>query len=148
MWRSCSAGYSARFDFDENSIIALDLACKLAAQHDAILYLTHVVPFPVAPVAPGGAAPSSFFLLEPEAKMRLEQLGRERIPNTVRYEIMSRMGLPVEVIIRLEEELAADLVVMATHGHSRSSVGHLFLGSVAERVVRRSLCPVLVVPPP
>jgi nucleotide-binding universal stress UspA family protein len=61
---------------------------------------------------------------------------------------VSRIGLPVEVIIRLEEELAVDLVVMATHGRSRSSVGHLLLGSVAERVVRRSRCPVLVVPPP
>jgi nucleotide-binding universal stress UspA family protein len=135
-------------DFDENWIIALDLACRLAAHHDATLYLTHVVPFPLAPVAPEGAAPSSFFLLEPEAKVRLEQLGRERLPNTARYEVVSHMGLPVEVILRLEEELAADLVVIATHGHSRSSVGHLFLGSVAERFVRRSVCPVLVVPPP
>jgi nucleotide-binding universal stress UspA family protein len=135
-------------DFDENSLLALDLACKLAAEHDATLYLTHVVPFPIVPAAPGGAVPGSFPFLEPEAKARLEQLGRKRIPNSVRYEVVSRMGLPVEVIIRLQEELAADLVVMATHGHSRSSVGHLFLGSVAERVVRRSLCPVLVVPPP
>jgi len=61
---------------------------------------------------------------------------------------VSRTGLPVEVIIRLEEELVFDLVVMATHGGARSGVGHFFLGSVAERVVRRSLCPVLVVPPP
>jgi len=135
-------------DFDENSLIALDFASKLAAHHKATLYLTHVVPFPVAPAAPGGPVPGSFPLLEPEAKARLEQLGRERIPNTVQHEVVSRVGLPVEVIIRLEEELAADLVVMATHGHSRSGVGHLFLGSVAERVVRRSVCPVLVVPPP
>ena len=135
-------------DFDENSINALDLACKLAAQHDAALYLIHVVPFPVAPPAPGGVAPYSFPLLEPEAKVKLEQLARKHIPSTVQYEIVSRMGLPVDVIIRLEEEMAADLVVMATHGRSRSSAGHLFLGSVAERVVRRSRCPVIVVPPP
>jgi len=43
--------------------------------------------------------------------------------------------------------LNADLIVMATHGHSRSAVKHLLLGSVAERVVRSSVCPVLVVPP-
>lgn len=62
--------------------------------------------------------------------------------------IVSRMGLAVEVIIRLEEEFGVDLVVMATHGPTRSGVGHFVLGSVAERVVWRSLCPVLVVPTP
>jgi nucleotide-binding universal stress UspA family protein len=133
-------------DFDENSIIALDLACKIAAQHDATLYLTHVVPFPIAPPAPGSLRfPSSGTGSKSEARAART---RARIPSTVRYEIVSRMGLPVDVIIRLEEELAGDLVVMATHGRSRSSASHLFLGSVAERVVRRSRCPVIVVPPP
>jgi nucleotide-binding universal stress UspA family protein len=36
---------------------------------------------------------------------------------------------------------------MATHGRNRSALGHFFLGSVAEQVVRQSTCPVLVVPP-
>jgi nucleotide-binding universal stress UspA family protein len=57
------------------------------------------------------------------------------------------MGLPARVIVRAEEELGLDLVVMATHGRSRSGLGHFFLESVAERVVRESFCPVLVVPP-
>ena len=39
-------------DFDDNSIAALDLACKEPAQNDAALCLMHVVPFPIAPVAP------------------------------------------------------------------------------------------------
>jgi len=60
-------------DFDENSIIALDLACKVAAHHDATLYITHVVPFPVAPAAPGGAIPC-FPPLEPDARVTLEQI--------------------------------------------------------------------------
>jgi hypothetical protein len=36
-----------------------------------------------------------------------------------------------------------DLIVMGTHG--RSGVSHLFMGSVAERVVRTAPCPVLTV---
>jgi nucleotide-binding universal stress UspA family protein len=36
---------------------------------------------------------------------------------------------------------------MATRGRKRSPVGHFLLGSVAERVVRESAWPVLVVPP-
>jgi nucleotide-binding universal stress UspA family protein len=36
-----------------------------------------------------------------------------------------------------------DLIVMGTHG--RSGLAHLFMGSVAERVVRSAPCPVLTV---
>ena len=136
-------------DFDDNSMAALDLACKVAAQNDASLCLMHVVPFPVAPLAPGnlGLGPSSFPVWDQEAKVKLEQIGQKRIPNMVRYEIVTQIGLPVGVIIRAEAERDVDLVVMATHGRSSSALGHFFIGSVAERVVRESLCPVLIVPP-
>ena len=40
--------------------------------------------------------------------------------------------------------MAADLVVMGTHG--RSGFERLVLGSVTERVLRKSACPVLTVP--
>ena len=136
-------------DFDDNSMAALDQACKVAALNDASLYVMHVVPFPAAPLAPGdiGMIPADFPIWEREAKAKLEQIARERIPKTIRCEILSRIGIPVEVIVRAESELGVDLVVMATHGRSRSTLGHFFLGSVAERVVRESLCPVLIIPP-
>ena len=38
---------------------------------------------------------------------------------------------------------AIDLTVIGTHG--RGAMAHLLMGSVAERVVRLSLCPVLTV---
>jgi len=136
-------------DFDDNSMAALDIACKVAAQNDASLCLMHVVAFPVAPLAPGdvGVVPSSFLIWEQDAKVKLEEIGQKRIPNTVRYEVLSQIGLPAEVIIRAEVERGVDLVVMATHGRSRSALEHFFIGSVAERVVRESRCPVLIVPP-
>jgi universal stress protein A len=43
-------------------------------------------------------------------------------------------------------ERGADLIVMGTHG--RSGLSHLFLGSVAERVVRTAPCPVLTIREP
>ena len=136
-------------DFDDNSMAALDVACKVAAQNDASLCLIHVIPFPVAPLAPGdvGAVPSSFPVWEQGAIAELEQIGRQRIPSTIRCEFVSEIGLPAEGIVGAEAERGIDLVVMATHGRSRSALGHFFVGSVAERVVRESLCPVLVVPP-
>ena len=47
-------------------------------------------------------------------------------------------------IIKFAETNNASLIVMSTHG--RTGAKHFLLGSVAERVVRRSPCPVMVVP--
>jgi len=48
-----------------------------------------------------------------------------------------------DVILQEAKEWAADLIVMGTHG--RRGVAHMFLGSVAEGVIRASPFPVLVV---
>ena len=52
-------------------------------------------------------------------------------------------GIPSEDIVRVARELAANLIIMGTHG--RAGMPHLLLGSVAEKVVRRAPCPVLTV---
>jgi nucleotide-binding universal stress UspA family protein len=46
-------------------------------------------------------------------------------------------------IVDYAREVNTDLIVMGTHG--RGAVAHLFMGSVAERVVRTAPCPVLTV---
>jgi nucleotide-binding universal stress UspA family protein len=53
------------------------------------------------------------------------------------------VGPPAETIVRVAGELAADLVVMSTHG--RTGLQHVLLGSVAEKVVRLAPCAVLTV---
>ena len=104
---------------------ALDLACKVAAQNEASLCLLHVVPFPLAAGEIGPLPSESLPVWERGAQVKLEQIGRERIPSSVRCEIASRSGQPVDEIVA-ERELGVDLVVMATHGRSRSAVGHFF----------------------
>ena len=54
-------------------------------------------------------------------------------------------GTPFLEIIRYAREHEIDLIVMGTHG--RSGLGHVLIGSVAERVVRKSPCPVLTIRP-
>jgi nucleotide-binding universal stress UspA family protein len=60
-------------------------------------------------------------------------------------EIRGRLesGDPTEIVLGLAEREGYDLIVMGTHG--RTGLSHLFLGSVAEKVVRRALCPVLTI---
>ncbi len=55
-------------------------------------------------------------------------------------------GDPGRAIIDTAHERNADLIVMATHG--RSGLSRLVLGSVADRVLRDSHLPVLMVRPP
>lgn len=55
-------------------------------------------------------------------------------------------GNPADRLRRLAEEEGVDMIVSATHG--RSGPARLVLGSVAEDLVRRALCPVLTVSEP
>jgi nucleotide-binding universal stress UspA family protein len=61
-------------------------------------------------------------------------------------ETYAAFGAPAEEIVRRAGELPARLVVIGTKGHS--TLRHLLVGSVAERVVQHARCPVLVVPAP
>ena len=54
-----------------------------------------------------------------------------------------KTGNPVAQILTTAEDKRCDLIVMGTHG--RTGLTHLFLGSVAEKVVRRATCPVLTI---
>lgn len=53
-----------------------------------------------------------------------------------------RHGVPYEEIINYAKEIDADLIVMATHGHT--GLSHILLGSVTEKVMRHAHCPVMV----
>jgi nucleotide-binding universal stress UspA family protein len=58
-------------------------------------------------------------------------------------EKLRRDGPSVPTILKTAQELKADLIVMGTHG--RTGIGRLFLGSVAEEVIRKAPCPVMTV---
>lgn len=58
-------------------------------------------------------------------------------------ELVSRRGLPADLIVAAAGELGVDLLIVGTHG--RTGLSHAMLGSIAERVVRTAPCPVLVV---
>ncbi len=128
-------------DFDANSLAALDIARDNVAEAGKLILL-HVVPVPV----PALGQPIAVDLLsgaEEDARVRLAQIARERLGDKVPYEIQAVTGDPAVEIVRVAIESKADVIVMATHG--RAGLSHLFLGSVAERVVRDSPRPVLTV---
>jgi len=130
-------------DFDDNSIAALDYACDLALESDATLYVMNVVFLPLA--TPGFPLEPRPVVSEEPSKRALENLAHERLQGKVRYELLTRIGNPAELINQTAEELDVDVIVMATHG--RTGVGRFFLGSVAEHLVRGAKRPVLTIRP-
>ncbi len=131
--------------FDETSPAALQYAYYFARQGNGVVSLLHVVPTDefhllrrVYNPEQGGGADVRW--AEQVAREKLQELARQHLDG-VQYEIViSRNSNPAAGILATERAMGADLVVMATHG--RTGIAHLVLGSVAEKVVRESHCPV------
>lgn len=136
-------------DFSECSKAALDTASGLAASFDAQIDLIHVWDAPafIAPEIMVGAAGSAQTL----AKFADEQarLGLKEFSEDARSRGIAVAGTRVVQgdtagrICEIAEGEGYDLIAMGTQG--RSGLAHLFLGSVAEKVVRHSKVPVLTV---
>ena len=120
-------------DFSKNSIAALDEAAKLARKDDATVYLMHVE-F-VAMNKPAELANYDITLSTEPTRFRLEQIAREHLAK-VRHEIVLQVGWPGELIQKAARDCDTDLIVMATHG--RTGMARVFLGSIAEHIIRTS----------
>jgi nucleotide-binding universal stress UspA family protein len=136
-------------DFSEASGAALRLAADLARESGGDLTVQHTCEVPLYAYSEMAMAPVD--LLEPVIAVARQKLDDEvaalrgRCPG-VRG--ILKVGVPWEEVLAAAAEVAADLVVVGTHG--RRGVTHALLGSVAEKVVRLSTVPVLTVrgPPP
>lgn len=127
-------------DFSEESRPAFEMACALARDYSAGLVVAHVVPPTRAFAADGVAIPLP--AEEPyEARAQLARLH----PTDGHVEVEHRLleGDPITMILKLADDVKADVIVMGTHGSS--GLMRLLMGSVAEGVMRKAPCPVLTV---
>jgi len=134
-------------DFSETSDGAVRYGRALAEAFSSRLHLLHVVPDPYAQPwsveATGISIAELVVSWEQDARRRLEAVIPAAERAAVPVELAVCTGHPFLEIIRYAKEHNADLIVMGTHG--RGPVAHMFLGSVAEKVVRKAPCPVLTV---
>jgi len=135
-------------DFSDNSDYAFRTACSLAKDHQACLVLFHVVPPLVAPIMPEPAPDPMVSADSQECLRRWHFIWPEPPDPSVRIEHRVAEGIASKEILRMAQTLKCDLIVMGTHG--RTGLDRLLTGSVAEEVLRKASCPVLVVrmPPP
>jgi universal stress protein A len=128
-------------DFSEHAEQAVTAAFELAQRFGTKLSLLHVIEVPVYAIEV--ALPLEN--LEREARRGLALLHPEAEAAHVDVARLVELGVPYQRILETARAEQVDLIVMATHG--RTGLGHLFVGSVAERVVRLASCPVLTIRP-
>ncbi|WP_321909744.1 universal stress protein [Burkholderia cepacia] len=137
-------------DGSDTSSRALDAALTLAAETGARLTPVYVVDFLVPAYDTYGYDPSILVDAFREEGLRVtddaaRRLKARDVAGTPQISNVEPAGEDIpRRIVRLADETGADLIVMGTHG--RRGFQRLFLGSVAERVLRLATCPVLMIP--
>lgn len=136
-------------DFSEYSAKSYDYAQSLAQHYGAKLLLQHVVQ-PLTSIYPYYAFPDAinevFWNLETHAGERLSEFASAHRTDGFETERFVTKGAATDCILALAESHLVDLIVMGTHG--RHGFDRLTMGSVTEKVLRKSHCPVLVVRKP
>ncbi len=133
-------------DFADNTDKLVAYACAMAEKFAAAIHFLHVV----------AAYPGDVWVGAPfaeEYRDRIIFAAEERMKKLVddwSEKGRSCTGLvvggePVEKIVELAAAAEADLIVISTHG--AKGLEKILLGSVAERVLKRAHCPVLIMNP-
>lgn len=129
-------------DFSPSAKVALDWATRFATTLGAELHVVHAWQIPVL-VGPAGA-----YLASPDLSGELEtELGRELEKVCEARPVAGRYLLrttPEEAVRKVANDVKADLIVVGTQGGS--ALAHVVFGSVAERILRTSELPVVLVP--
>jgi nucleotide-binding universal stress UspA family protein len=134
-------------DFGEAAESALAYGRELARTFGGTLHVFHAADnvmtrFPMDVPFAGMAELQTD--LEDAAKEKINALltDEDRVMLGAKAVVWTSLS-PATAIVDFAREVRADIVLVGTHG--RGAVGHFFLGSVAERVVRTAPCPVLTV---
>ena len=132
-------------DFSEPSARAYDSAQSLARHYQAKLFLQHVVDFSLPSYAYYADAiyiTELFQTIRDGARKQLQDFAKSHTRCGVQPECFVHEGAVTDSILSFAAAQKVDLIVMGPHG--LKGVDRVALGSVAEKVLRKARCPVLV----
>lgn len=132
-------------DFSEHAENALRVAAMLAKLHNAEIYLLHMMEIPMQQTDQGNAhsdIPETLFFMK-LAQKRFEDLMAQDYLDGIKVHETVKADVTFNEIKESCKELEIDLIVMGSHG--ASGLKEMFVGSNAEKVVRTSEVPVLVI---
>jgi len=134
-------------DFSEFTDEIVKYAVNITKKFNAELHLIHIIPnLNYFTPYESFLTPENLVAIEKNIEKEVEK-DFERVTKDIDVPLKKivKTGVTfVEIIDYIKEE-DIDLVVMGTHG--RSGIEHILIGSVAEKVVRKSPCPVLTIRP-
>jgi universal stress protein A len=134
-------------DFSESSRAALEYASCFSSSAGARMYIVHVDSLLdiKLPTFPPELAGSKYDAPWGHERREIRQRLTTVVPTVanVTYEHCYLTGSPACQIVKLAERERIDLIVMGSHG--RTGLSKLLMGSVAEGVMRKANCPVLIV---
>lgn len=135
-------------DFSQNARVAFDYAIDAAKRREhAELHLLHVIPAPDAqywkPYIYGVSED-----VDQKAKDAFDKRVNDEylpyVPEGLTLKPAFKIGKAYVEIIKYADEIAADFIVMGRQG--RGALESILFGTVAEKVVKKAKCPVLVIP--
>ena len=137
----------AAIDFSPVTPAVLEVAARLArAIHGRVVLLTVVEPPSIvtdlAPLV--GDALQFTAEVERGARHHLHRIQKRLAGDDLTVEAICQQGFAVPQIIAHATEVGAEYIVLGTHGHG--ALHDLVAGSVARGVLKRAICPVVVVP--
>ncbi len=134
-------------DFSEYAGRALPYVEDLAKLFNAEVTVLHVIaPVFFAAQETVGEAATVMEMMEATARARVQELTEKLKRDGIKAVGKIIHGSPFVEIVSEAKKENSDLIVLATHGSG--AIAHLLMGSTAERVVRKSPCPVLTVRDP
>ncbi|MFX0200846.1 MAG: universal stress protein [Candidatus Hodarchaeota archaeon] len=136
-------------DFSEESDYAFQFALGIAKRDKGLLYILHVIPDnPYQKYAETYITKEDLGKkqkdIEEGVNNQYEEHYVKKMENGTKFRIVTKSGREAEEIIKFSKNEKVDLIVMGTHG--KTGIEHVFLGSVAEKVIRRSSFPVFIIP--
>ena len=138
-------------DFTDNSSRIIPYVLSVSEKYDAAIYLLHVVEdfsqwggYDISDLRMGRYQEFQEEAFK-GAEKTLERVCEEQLQGCPNSQKRVLTGDPAKEILKFIESEEIDMVIMGTHG--RKGLEHVFFGSVAENVLRRSPVPVLVINP-
>jgi nucleotide-binding universal stress UspA family protein len=131
-------------DFSVQAENALKVACQLAQKNDATIYLMHSMEMPLHLATDGdkGQLPEALFFIKMAENRFAELMERPYLENVTVHDIIAQGELYKDMKLVVDKH-DIDLIIMGSHG--ASGFQEMFIGSNAEKVVRTSSIPVLVI---
>jgi len=134
-------------DFSEYTENIVNYAVEIAKKFNSELHLLHIIPnLNYFTPYESFMTPENIIALERNIEKEIEK-DFDKISKKIDipFKKVIKSGVTFVEIINYIKEESISLVVMGTHG--RSGIEHILIGSVAEKVVRKSPCPVLTIRP-